>query len=107
MSLIIVSISDFFNRIQTFDINYCIYIPNDTLKLGDKILIHDPDDIDDYDYDEPLPAREMGLKEGISVIDCLGIINNLKNQGVSVDAEIFLKGLNYYLQNDAFIEYIK
>lgn len=97
-------LNEILNKIDSYQWNDVLFIPQEKLTLESICLVHNSNDLDDEDLDEPKPARDKGLKYGLDITDLNGIKSNLMQQGISnVGNKDFLTAINFYLENDAFI----
>jgi hypothetical protein len=94
-----------FNTLNNFKWYEVVYVPKAKLSLESKCIVHDPDDVDDEESDEPKVVSDNNLVYGLDIKGIQEIILNLKQQGVSeVTDKVLLDAFTYYLKNDAFIE---
>lgn len=93
--------------INSFPWDYVLYLSHQhPWNENTLCLVLDPTDNDSDDPDEePLVARQLGLKATLGVSETQEIVANAKSQGPNVNAPDLIRAFNYYYTNDAFIEF--
>jgi hypothetical protein len=92
--------------IDSFPWDYMIYVSHQyPWNENTLCLVLDPTDNDsDNPDEEPLVAKQLGLKEALGVSETQEIVINLKSQTPNIKASDLVKAFNYYFANDAFME---
>jgi hypothetical protein len=84
---------------------YSLYLPADGLwDKNSRCCVLDPEDCEEED-DEPVFARQNGLKYALSVNTVQQIVDNAREQIPDVDIDGLMEAFFYYYDNDAFIEF--
>lgn len=86
--------------------NWCAYAANDSISADTIVLIADPLEVDEENWEEILPQRavEMGLSMAVSAETVDDVVINAVHQDGTVSAGTLVDALNYYLENDDFME---
>lgn len=95
---------DVFRELDTLTWHHVVYLPPGSFSVDTVCLVLDPDDVDP---DEELPeeARNAGYRAGLGIDDIRSIRENARQQGRAPTDEEMVRAFDYYLQNDAFIEF--
>lgn len=82
-----------------------VYFPSGQLSVFTQCLVL-REDLDELDPDEDVPraARDAGMSVSLAIADLRSIRNNLRLQQREPDDALLVEALEYYLDNDAFIE---
>lgn len=75
------------------------------LELSSEVILHDPDDISDDDSDIPEAVLAAGFEYLIDTPAVQDICENARAQIENASIDKFFEALNFYLKNDAFIEF--
>lgn len=86
--------------------NWCAYAAEDSISADTVVLIADPPEVDEESWEEILPQRavEMGLPVAVSAETVDDVVIHAVNQNGAISAETLADALNYYLENDDFME---
>ena len=88
-------VEDFINKISFFTEGCILYMKSPKIKLGEEVLISF--DVYSYepigDYQSVLPCKEIQQ-----------IILNLESQNPNPTLDDYIEAINYYIENDAFID---
>ncbi len=78
-----------------------IYVPNRAeLSRDTEVLIIDDDDEDERDeFDEPAYPQKIGFRPLLSISQLLDVLEN----SMTEDLPSIIEAINYYYENDAFI----
>lgn len=93
--------------IESFEWDQALYFakPSD-YSLGAKCCVLDPDETEDLDGDTYTFAKNNNLFYCLSIADVQSVLDNAEQQLKNVSIGDFHKAFIYYLENDAFIEYV-
>ena len=95
-------------KIDKLPWDYALYIPkkNDNFTSAMKCIVLDADDMEGADADvDPDLAISNELTYALTIQSIQGVVKNLKSQIVNYDLTKALQSLQYYYDNDAFLEY--
>ncbi len=86
--------------------NWCAYASDDTVSADTIVLIAEPVEVDEESWEEIFPQRavEMGLSVAVSAETVDDVVINAVNQNAAVTAKTLAVALEYYLENDDFME---
>ena len=90
---------DFINRLSTFDENSNVWFDKEKLPLNfdDNCIIATDEEIEEF-----LSSGRLGCFLGIYQAN--DIVENVCQQDETYSSQQILEAINFYLQNDAFIE---
>lgn len=93
----IITVRKMIDRISFFSDDYVMYINGDILSKDANILLALNDEYN-------LPDHIMGFKRHLGCGDVEGIIDNLQSQNPAPTLDDYIEAINYYIENDAFID---
>jgi len=96
------TIRDLLRRLTDFDWSQHVYLPPGELSLESEVVVGEPDELDE---DENVPDAAAGLVEGLGIDDLRSIRENARQQGRAPTEEEMLRGLRYFIERDAFIDF--
>lgn len=94
-----------FHELDRLSARDVFYHPDRPLSLDSECLLFDVDGGDDPDETPPDAAR-LGLREGLSIREVSSIRENARLQGRAPTPEELLRAYVFYLDHDAFIEFV-
>jgi hypothetical protein len=85
--------------------DYALYIPiADTSWTEDmKCMVLDPETTNNPD-DDPDEAKSNGLKYALTIGEVQDVVENIKAQKHNAEIGLIIKALNFFYENDAFID---
>lgn len=104
-----VTLIDVLKNPDQFDWRYALYLPTENWSLTTRALVLDPDDVDNPEDpdDDPILAKQAGFKYVLMMQDVDSILQNALAQNPSLPDDELLLAFNYFMNNDAFINFDK
>ncbi|MBW8185433.1 DUF7716 domain-containing protein [Shewanella nanhaiensis] len=100
------NLGDILYNCDDIDWDLALYLgSNDSFNLNMEVIIHDPDDVEDDEDDNPKVVEEKNYMYILSIQDIQSIKDNLEQQTNRIATrEELLLAFEYYYRNDAFME---
>jgi hypothetical protein len=83
-----------------------VYTDPTSISIDSECIVFDPDELPP-DQEAPEAAVAAGLDESLSVADIRAIVKNAQQQGRGPTEQEFIQAFQFYIENDAFIEFDK
>jgi len=97
------TLSEVLSEIESIPWEYDLYIRELSANSPAMVLNEENEELDDNE--QVIVAKEKGMTLFLSIQTVQSIISNLKAQTPNPSSIQKLKALNYYYENDAFIDY--
>ncbi len=93
----ILSVKEFLDRILEFSGDYVMYSEKNKIERDNSLILA-------LNNEYNLPDTILSFKRQLSCGDVEGIMDNLSSQIYSPTLDDYVEAINYYIENDAFID---
>ena len=98
------TIRDILGVLDDLNGRHAIYFLPGPVEIGTQCIVDDPDDTP-LNAELPVSAQDAGFSMELGVEDVREIRENARQQGRGQTIDEMLRALNYYLENDAFLDF--